>query len=383
MPCQMELHSQSFCHVSCVSFTARGNSAKAYNAAETSKTFRGAHFSPFVRAYVPELKAHGIDEDSFVGFIDGLNEAFVANPVLEAVNLVSAVTSIAVPEPHVQYIFGGISIGSVVASKVTAYARTKAYLKAVNTNLFNPAGLDASIMTTKAMMETLGMDETSLSLPPLDTFADIDEDALAEPVDENPLTEKTHPDDPRMRRIRALEGHVMPLNFQVPPPAATRDNFLKRMGEAHVKWLSRTQEKKLAKNRQKAIEKDAEELQKAERKRVTGEQEVARIERELEIERSGFDAKMNSNQVSKREADKIVESFEKQSTKLEKQLYKEREKLDEVTEKRKEDAGKELQKKEAKEEKIAQKVRWVVISAWNGEEDESDLSKVSSNSSVI
>ena len=352
---------------------------------ETTKSFRGACFSPFVRAYVAELNAHGIDQDTFVGFIDGLNEAFVANPVLEAINIASAVVSMTVPLPDVQYVFGGISIGAALAGRATSYARTKTYLKAVNTNLFNPAGLNVSVMNTKKMMEELGCGESTLNLPPLDTFADIDEGALAEPVDQDQSTGKTHPDDPRMRRIRALEGYVMPLNFDMPPPAVSRDNFLKRMGDAHVNWLSRRQQKNLTKKREKAIAKDLEKEQKAEEKRIGVKQEVAKLEREFANEQIRFETEMNSEKATSdpKEGDRAIEDFEKQTSKISKQIDKEKSKLEEQAEKREQDADKELRKKEEKEEKIARKIRWVVISAWNGEEDDSDLSKVSSESSVI
>jgi hypothetical protein len=266
----------------------------------------------------------------------------------------------AVPVPDVQYAFGGIAIGAVVACRATSYARTKAYLKAVNTNLFNPAGLNVSIISTKKMMEELECGESTLNLPPLETFADIDEVALAEPVDEDQSTGKTHPDDPRMRRVRALEGHVMPLNFDVPPPAVSRDNFLKRMGDAHVSWLARRQQKSLTKKRENAITKDFEKQQKSEEERIKGGQEVARLQRELAGVQSG-----------------------KQSDNIQKQIVKKRSKLEDQAEKRQENADKKVRKTDEKEEKIARKIRWLVVNGWNGEEDDSELSKVSSNSSTI
>jgi hypothetical protein len=183
-----------------------------------------------------------------------------------------------------------------------SYARTKAYLKAVNTNLFNPAGLNMSIISTKKMMEELECGESTLNLPPLETFADIDEVALAEPVDEDQSTGKTHPDDPRMRRVRALEGHVMPLNFDVPPPAVSRDNFLKRMGDAHVSWLARRQQKSLTKKRENAITKDFEKQQKSEEERIKGGQEVARLQRKLAGVQSRKQSDKIQNHIKKKKA---------------------------------------------------------------------------------
>lgn len=350
-----------------------------------SKSFRGACFSPFTRAYVAELNNHGIDRDTFVGFIDGLNEAFVAHPMFEAINIASTVVSIAAPLPDVQFAAGGIAVGAVVAGRATSYARTKSYLKAINTDLFNPAGLKVSLMTTEKMMEEIGCSESTLNLPPLSTFADFDEEAVAEPLNENQSTNMTNPDDPRVRRIRALEGHVMPLNFDVPPPAASRENFLKRMGDAHVNWLSRKQQKSLTKKREKAIEKDLSKQQKLEEMRLQSEQEIARLERERNSRENEMQLKVTSEKAMRdpREGDKIVQAFEKQSDKIQKQIDKEQNKMEALAEKRGEEENKNLRKKEDKEGKIAQKIRWLVIVKWVGEEGETDLSKVTSESSEI
>jgi hypothetical protein len=203
------------------------------------------------------------------------------------------------------------------------------------------------------MMEKLGCGKSTLNLPPLDTFADIDEDALAEPVDENQSTGKTHPGDPRMRRVRALEGYAMPLNFDVPPPAVSRGNFLKRMGDAHVRWLSRRQQKSLTKKRGKAIEKDFEKQQNSEGKQLEAEQEFARLERELAIEESKFESKMNSEKATgdPKEGDKVVEDFEKQSAKIQKRIDKEKSNLEEQAEKREQNTDKELRKKDERRRK--------------------------------
>lgn len=350
-----------------------------------SRSYRGACFSPFIRAYVAELNNHGIDQDTFVGFIDGLNEAFVAHPIFEAINIASTVVSIAAPLPDVHFAFGGLAVGAVVAGRATSYARTKAYLKAINTNLFNPAGLKVSLMTTEKMMEEIGCGENTLNLPPLNTFADFDEEAVAEPLNENQSTSMTHPDDPRVRRIRALSGYVMPLNFDVPPPVAARENFLKRMGDAHVNWLSRRQQKSLTKKREKAIEKDFTKQQKLEEKRLQGEQEIARLERERDFKQNEMQSKVTSEKTMRDPGEeiKVIQALAKQSDKIQRQIDKEQNKLEDLAEKRGEEGNKNLRKKEEREEKIAQKIRWLVIAKWDGEENETDLSKVTSESSEI
>lgn len=338
-----------------------------------------------MRAYVPELLAHGVNQDTFVAFIDGLNEAFVAHPVFEAVNIVSSVISIAVPLPDVQYAFGGLAIGAVAAGRVTSYARTKTYLKAINAKIFHPGGLHASIMSTTKTMEIIGCGEASLNLPALNTFADIEEEKLAEPLEEGTHVDKIHVDDPRWRRIKALEGFVMPLDFNV-PEVVSPDTLFKRVGDRHVQWLSRRQQEKFMKRREKALDKYQAEQDKIEERRLKGDQEVSKLEYQLIREQEKFESKMNAAEilVNNRDQDKFRVDHGKRTAKIETQIEKEKRKTEEAIEKHQQDAAKKLGKPDEKESRIARKIRWVVISAWSGEDDEdNDLEKSLSNESEI
>lgn len=93
---------------------------------QTSKNFRGAFFSPFVRAYVPELEAHDISQSDFLTFIDGLNEAFIANPVFQGFGIAGTIMQQFYGVHPVQWAGMGVSVVSGMASAATSYARTRA-----------------------------------------------------------------------------------------------------------------------------------------------------------------------------------------------------------------------------------------------------------------
>lgn len=122
-----------------------------------SKSFRGAFFGPLARAYPPALADYGIPQDKFHTFLDGFNEAFVAHPVFQGLGVAGAVMTMAYGVHPMQWAGMGLQVSSGVASAATSYLRTKQYVRAVNEQLFNPAGLHVNVMTTSKMVQRIGM----------------------------------------------------------------------------------------------------------------------------------------------------------------------------------------------------------------------------------
>lgn len=333
---------------------------------QTSKSFRGAFYSPFVRAYVPELEAHNLSQSDFLTFIDGLNEAFVANPVFEGFGVAGAVMQQFYGVHPVQWAGMGLQFASGAASAATSYARTRAYVKAVNADLFHPNGLHVGIFTTKKMMAKVGHPEERLSLPPLDTTDELDESALSREASSSSGTTRATSEDARMRRIRALQGYVMPLDFDV-PAAVTPDNLLKRMGAAQATRQAKKQAKKDSKRRDKALSKRFEKLDKADEK-------IAEIERDLAKEMRKMEKEMGKSKAreSSKERRKIERDFEKEERKLQEDLEKAVRKRERKVEKHGMGEGEELPKLDRREEKTANKIRWVVITCWEGEDGDGE-----------
>jgi len=255
---------------------------------ETTKSFRGAFFSPFVRAWVPELQNHGIQQEDFLTFIDGLNEAWVSHPIFEGLGLVGGVLGMAHGVHPVQIASAALQLTSGAASAASSYTRTKAYVKAVNADMFHPAALHATVLSTKKMVQEVGYSEETLQLPPLETMEDRDREATTHACEAIQDGKMDLPkDDPRARRLQALQGYVMPLNFDV-PTLTSPDNFLRKTGAASAARRARKQKEKMREMRERRTNKQAEAVEEQEK-------------REKELGKEARKGKKNLNEVDMKE----------------------------------------------------------------------------------
>lgn len=333
---------------------------------QMSKSFRGAFFSPFVRAYTSELANHGIDQETFLSFIDGLNERFVAHPVFQILGIAGGVMSTIYGVHPVQFAGIGLQVASGGASAATSYARTKAYVKEMNAELWHPAGLSCKILTTKKMMPQVGCPEEKIQLPPLNTWNDLNQQDSKDDH-ANLMMAELKPDDPRMRRIRALEGYIAPLDFDV-PNAVAPETLLRRMGDSQARRLARKQCKKQSKDREDYFKAAAE----AEAVLKYGDKDLVKYEKKM----AKLDLKAGSeDNVHKRE--KLLRKHSETHSKLMKKAGKEKGKKEyqEDVRKYQKEADKELAKLDKKEQKVAQKIRWIVISRWDPDEEDNDSAR--------
>ncbi|RAH64411.1 uncharacterized protein BO66DRAFT_361146 [Aspergillus aculeatinus CBS 121060] len=103
----------------------------------------------FIRAYAPDLETVGIDQETWFDMIETLNEASLANPWMNAINLASLA---ATPLPFA--ISTAISVAIMVATDVaieaqSRYRQNKA-LDKLNQEFFRPRGLYCLVMTWDA-----------------------------------------------------------------------------------------------------------------------------------------------------------------------------------------------------------------------------------------
>ncbi|KAK8132303.1 hypothetical protein PG999_000476, partial [Apiospora kogelbergensis] len=102
----------------------------------------------FIRAYAPDLLICGIDQTTFLAFIDGLNVAVAGHPIVSAVNLAGAAVG-AVPmsvTPVAGVVGLGVQVVAGVVKEVAARSGQNNYLKKMNDELFGPHGLYCLIM---------------------------------------------------------------------------------------------------------------------------------------------------------------------------------------------------------------------------------------------
>lgn len=321
---------------------------------QMTKSFRGAFASPFIRGYANDLERFGISREVFFGFIDGLNEAWLGHPVFSGVKAVGGVMSVVHGVHPVQIAGVGLQVGADLSGAGTSYFRTKRYMKQINQSLFEPAGLHAGIMNTKDMMAKVRYPSDVLTLPPLDELDDV---GMASEADSTiaGLTQ----DDPRMRRMKALEGYVMPLELDVSKDisAVNDSNPLSKMAAFNTRQTIKKQNKKLEKTRSEE-EKDAREDEKETRKEQKEfDKESKKIDKEMAKAQKKFNKEVRKEpEKARKELDKEMGKLEKEQAKNEAKLEKKLGKISSGAEGRKEKA-------EQKEQKKAQKIRWIVVTA--------------------
>ncbi|GAB7326649.1 hypothetical protein MBLNU13_g10613t1 [Cladosporium sp. NU13] len=328
---------------------------------QISKPFGSAYASPFTRAYPPSLQTHNITQSDFLAFIDGLNQVFISNPILQGVSAAGSIMQMFHGTPIVQSVGMGVQLGSDLASAATSYARTRAYLQACNVDLFHPTGLHAAICSTRDMMAKVGHPEERLRLAPLETADDLDRDTASVEGDQvNGKAEQRamRPmDDPRVRRVNALKGYVALLDFNVPavvPP----DNFLAKMGAWQAQKAAAKNEEKEAKRRAKSQAKQSGggELRGKDERKL--DRKLAKLEKTLDKE---------GGKHKERDVRKAQRKYEREEKKIEKKLEKR-------VGKPEKEKGKGKNRVEDREEKQANKVRWVVITRWVSDEKDDDSS---------
>lgn len=75
----------------------------------------------FVKAYAPGLERHGIDQQTFLKFVDESNEALQGSASLQAVRVAASLVSL-VPDPS--GISNGIALGMQVAAAAAAMLKS-------------------------------------------------------------------------------------------------------------------------------------------------------------------------------------------------------------------------------------------------------------------
>lgn len=102
----------------------------------------------FIRAYAPVLEDVGIDQQTFLDFVDDLNKAVEPNPWIQAINLASLAAQ-HVPEPVTLAVSIACKMVADAAAETHSRTKTNGFLDSVNERFFKPRGLVAVIMTWK------------------------------------------------------------------------------------------------------------------------------------------------------------------------------------------------------------------------------------------
>ncbi|KAL1852526.1 hypothetical protein Daus18300_012124 [Diaporthe australafricana] len=102
----------------------------------------------FIRAYAPNLQKVGIDQDTFIDFIDQLNKAVEPSPWITAIDLAS-LAGHAFPEPVHLLISASALMATQITAEVVSRSKSNAFLDRMNNDFFKPKGLIALVVTWK------------------------------------------------------------------------------------------------------------------------------------------------------------------------------------------------------------------------------------------
>ncbi|KAK4945607.1 hypothetical protein LTR10_015226 [Elasticomyces elasticus] len=100
----------------------------------------------FIRAYAPDLAIKGIDQETFLDFIETFNQASLANPWLDAINMAGFAT-LALPPGISQAVQLAIMVAVKVVKDIQSRKRQNTFLDRINDEFFRQRGLYCLVLT--------------------------------------------------------------------------------------------------------------------------------------------------------------------------------------------------------------------------------------------
>lgn len=258
--------------------------------------------------------------------MDSLNRMAVQSPPLKALDVAGDVIQ-AVPLASAQTI--GLVIGTAAKIGTIALSKgaTDAYLRKVNEEVFAPRGLKMEVAKLEAMARING-------IPILDNAGKIRNDVkLLEPLLD---AEKIQTMGAAERWLQALELWVEPLDLVALPPVNMDVNLWGRVHASASERERSNTEKKILKERNKALEKHQKGVDDAEEKRAKALAKLERIEQRA-LERGS------------RRVDDRLRRIDQRREKVEMRHHDKIEKVDEHS------------RSKDKESKAMTKVLWLII----------------------
>ncbi|KGO55118.1 hypothetical protein PEX2_029360 [Penicillium expansum] len=311
---------------------------------QITKVFGGANLSPFARARARDLEVQaGLTQRDLLCFIDGLNEAFLANPALQATSKIGMLVGF-VPLLTAQAVGSGLQLAAGLGSAGVSVVRTKQYLKKANEVIFNPKGLLVRIVKTDKMLSLVGLQNSMV-------FSGEQYRVL--------VGDGGQSQSPLATRMAALGNSVMPLTFDELAAPADEDNWMKKWGAYSAQKAEKKQLEKLQKAEKKYKESDKKD--KKDKKSRRDERKVD--DAILDLQDSIGDIKQRMQFLDPRQPDQA-----KTGRELMRELRRLERKLTELEEDREDNMSQNSDKREKrqakrdqKETKKVNKLQWIVI----------------------
>jgi hypothetical protein len=312
----------------------------------------GENMSPFVRTRAPELEQqYGLSSSELLAFIDGLNEAFMANPALQVTDAIGTIVGF-VPLQTTQIISTSLNVAAGIGTAGVSIVRTKRYMKKANETIFKPKGLHAQICKTEQMLTQTGMAGDTVVFAKSQFQAMIGSAQAHEPSG-NAIA----------RRMESLGDRVMSLSFENIEAPVSPANWAKKLGSFAAQRAEKNQLKELEKKQAKAQKKATkaeQKLEKDEEKHGSGDGQMDKIMKDMEDVQHHIQCLHPNNRHYEkhlRELQREHRELERKSKKVDAQRSRKTEQMEKKS--RKQDAKN--AKRDVKEAKEIKKIYWILI----------------------
>lgn len=295
--------------------------------------------SPFARVRARDLEIQtGLTQVDLLCFIDGLNEAFLANPALQATNKIGMLVSF-VPLVTAQIVGTGLQVAAGLGSAGVSAVRTKQYLQKANEVIFNPKGLLVRVVKTDKMLSLIGVRDSMV-------FS-------GEQFRVHIGGDESQSQSPLATRMAALGDRVISLTFDELAAPADEDNWMKKWGAHSAQKAEKKQLEKLQKEETRYKESD----EKSRQNELEVDTAVADLQGDIEYIKGRMES-LNSRQLGESKTGReLLRELRSLETKLV-ELEEDREdKLSQNSDKRERRQA----KREEKEAKRVNKLHWIVI----------------------
>ncbi|KAL5406928.1 hypothetical protein PMIN03_007479 [Paraphaeosphaeria minitans] len=109
----------------------------------------GSRARGWTRAYAPDLEPLGIDQDTFMKFLESWDKSAQGSPWFKAVSLTAGIVGMAIPGPIVMGVTTAVSIAAEAGCELQGRAKSNTFLDKMNKDVFMPAGLYAMVVICK------------------------------------------------------------------------------------------------------------------------------------------------------------------------------------------------------------------------------------------
>ena len=262
-----------------------------------------------------------------------------------------------------------------MASASASFIRVRKFMKSANTTIFAPRGLVVKILTTKKMMAAVGFTDTDakgkLKLPPLNDLDDVaaynDLSAMRCSIDTKATSTVK---DPRLLRLQVPENHISPLTFDVADPGP--ESKLHKFGHAPLRWLNGKQLKKFDDTKAKSMKKREKKAAEVQEEEIKANNEILAIESKMQMVKKDLEGDhVVTNEYNASHGAIIEVDQENQLHELENARKSEMQRRDTAIANLYKDADKKMNKVYKKEEKVANRILWIVVTKADGTEGDS------------